>query len=220
MILNKFEIVVIGLKARQDRWKRCKEILEGAGVERVTHYQTEQDFSDSHAGYMKDFLTMLQYKGYTDLMFFEDDFELTPEWEKVFTRAYNDLPEKWDMLYLGANLTAPVQIVTRNIVRVNGAWLMHATLLRKKFIDYILQAYNPQRVKIIDEWYRQIATRKEFYMTIPMISYQRPDFSDMVGQYVDYQIFGNKHYKRAYEYIRTSSQLPPAPKCRSRVDGA
>jgi hypothetical protein len=219
MILNNFEIVVIGLRARQDRWKRCKDILEGAGVERVTHYQTEQDFSDSHKGYMKDFLTMLRYKGYTDLMFFEDDFELTPEWEEVFTKAYNDLPDNWDMLYLGANFTSKLQIITPNLARVTGAWLMHATLLRKKFIDYILRAYSPITVKIIDEWYRRIATQREFYVTMPMISYQRPDFSDMVGQYVNYQIFENKHYKRAYEYIRTSSQLPASPKCRSGVDG-
>jgi hypothetical protein len=209
MILNNFKIVVIGLRARADRWKRCKKILSGAGVREVIHFTTEQDFKDSHRGYMRDFLQMLRHLGDSDLMFFEDDFELIPGWEAVFEKAYADLPESWDMLYLGANLMSGVDIITSNLVKVNGAWLMHATLLRKKFIEKILQVYNPDRVKIIDEWYRREAYRYNFYMTMPMISYQRPDFSDMVGQYVDYQIFGNKHYIRAYENISNRFKIPP-----------
>lgn len=208
MVLNKFNIVVIGLRTREDRWKRCKDILQEAGIERVIHYTTVQDFSDSHRGYMRDFLKMLQHFGNQDLMFFEDDFEFKPGWEEVFEKAYSDLPPDWDMLYLGANLKAQVDIVTNNLVKVNGAWLMHATLLRRKFIDMILQRYDPDRVKIIDEWYRREAVRYNFYMTMPMISFQRPDFSDMVGQYVDYQIFNNKYYKRAYETISNGQQIP------------
>lgn len=207
MILNNFDIVVIGLRLRNDRWRRCKEILEGAGVKRVIHYTTVQDHKDSHRGYMRDFLQMLRDTR-SDVMFFEDDFELTPGWEAVFEKAYADLPESWDMLYLGANLKAQVDIVTSNLVKVNGAWLMHATLLRKKFIDTILQRYNPDKVKIIDEWYRHEANKYQFFMTMPMISYQRADFSDMVGQYVDYQIFENKYYKRAYETISTCIKVP------------
>lgn len=76
---------------------------------------------------------------------------------------------------------------------------MHATLLRKEWIDFILKFYRPDKCRIIDEWYRQQAPYREFFMTMPQISYQRPDYSDMEGMYVDYKnmAFNNKLYTRA-----------------------
>jgi hypothetical protein len=216
-------IVVIGLEARKDRWTRCKEILQGAGVSQVTHYTTTQDFSDTHRHYMKDFLQMLRVRGFgKHLVFFEDDFELMPEWEQVLQKAWRDLPEDFDMLYLGCNLTRPPQIITENLVRVKGAYLMHATILSKKFIEYLLKTYDYNRIWIIDEWYRQIAPERKFYMTYPMVSYQRPDYSDFLGQYVDYKTiqYNNNYYKAIYENLNNGSRLPSDTERRCGVDAA
>lgn len=191
-----FNVCVIGLKARKDRWARCKEVLQGR-VERVTHYTTVQDFQDSYKGYMTDWLKMLKMFQGGPLMFFEDDFEFTDDFDEVFDKAVAELPQSYDMLYLGANLQAPVTRYSDHLVRVNGAWLMHATLLSAKFIDFIIDNYPNSNIRIADEWYRRIAPQREFYMTIPMISYQRKDYSDFVGRYVYYDIFSNKFYKRA-----------------------
>ena len=207
-----FNVCVIGLKARKDRWARCKEILQGR-VERVTHYTTVQNFDDSYKGYMTDWLKMLKMFQGEPLMVFEDDFEFTDEFDEVFPKAVAELPQSYDLLYLGANLQAPVTRYSEHLARVNGAWLMHATLLSAKFIDYILEAYNPSKIRIADEWYRRIAPQREFYMTIPIISYQRKDYSDFVGRYVYYDIFSNKYYKRAYESFESDTRLPSASPC-------
>lgn len=211
-MLNRFNICVIGLKARKDRWERCREILQGR-VERVTHYTTVQNFQDSYKGYMSDWLKMLKMFQGEPLMFFEDDFEFTDEFDEVFPKAVAELPQSYDLLYLGANLQAPVERYSNHLARVNGAWLMHATLLSAKFIDFILEAYPHSKIRIADEWYRRIAPHREFYMTMPMISYQRKDYSDFVGRYVYYDIFSNKHYKRAYESFEFNTRLPsPSPR--------
>lgn len=189
-------VVIIGLEERQDRWKRCKEICEQNNISPVTHYGTVCDHNDKHRHYMKDFKQMLRTKGQRDIVFFEDDFELVDGWQDILLNAYKDLPLGWDMLYLGCNLTCDVKPVTRNLVKVQGAWLMHATILSQRFIKHILDHYDYNRIWIIDEWYRQEAPRRNFYMTYPMISYQRADYSDFVNGYTDYQIFENKYYKR------------------------
>jgi hypothetical protein len=199
-------IVVIGLEARTDRWKRCKEIFKENEISPVTHYATVQDFKDSHRHYMKDFLQMLRVKGTGDLVFFEDDFELVPGWEDVLRKAWKELPEDFDMLYLGCNPQRSLLKVTDNLVKIQGAWLMHACILSHRFIEYILSSYDLNQIWIIDEWYRQIAPQRKFYMTYPMISYQREDFSDMLGQYVKYDIFNNKFYKE-YEDSCNGSRL-------------
>ena len=206
-MLSDFKICVIGLRARKDRWERCKEILQGR-AERVTHYVTVQDYQDSYKGYMKDWITMLKMFRGESLMFFEDDFEFTDEFDEVFDKAVSELPDNWDMLYLGANLQAPVKRYSDHLVKVNGAWLMHATLMSPKWIDFVIEKYPVSNIRIADEWYRRIAMQHEFYMTIPMISYQRKDYSDFVGRYVYYDIFCNKYYIRAYENFKSNSCLP------------
>lgn len=203
------KIVVVGLKERTDRWERCKEIFQSIGVTNVTHYETVINYNDVHRNYMKDFTRMLRDQRWSgdNLVFFEDDFELVDGWEEVLRKAWADLPKDYDMLYLGANLTMSPVTVTNNLMRVRGAWLMHATILSRKFIDFILKAYDYNRIWIIDEWYRQIANDRKFYMTYPMISYQRPGWSDAVGAYTDYQIFTNQYYK-TYENSFTATRLP------------
>ena len=208
-----FNICVIGLKARKDRWARCKEILQGKAA-RVTHYVTVQDFTDPYKGYMRDWIKMLKMFRGEALLFFEDDFELTPEFDEVFDRAVAELPETYDMLYLGANLQCPAKKFSDHLVRVNGAWLMHATLLSPKFIDFVIEKYPVSNIRIADEWYRRIAPMREFYMTMPIISYQRKDYSDFVNRYVYYDIFCNRHYLRAYESFEFNTRLPADAPCR------
>jgi len=219
-MLNEFNICVIGLRERQDRWNRCKEVLQEAGVKKVTHWVTECNYEDKYKGYMGDFLKMLKHFRGKPLMFFEDDFELTENWREVFNEALKELPKTYDLLYLGANLREPVTRAGNHLVRVYGAWLMHATLISPKFIEDILLHYPPANIRIIDEWYRKIAKTREFFMTFPMISYQRADFSDFVGQYVNYDIFNNGLYKRAYEDFRDVTPVSTASQCRSGVDGS
>ena len=139
---------------------------------------------------------------------------------EVFNEALKELPKTYDLLYLGANLREPVTRAGNHLVRVYGAWLMHATLISPKFIEDILLHYPPANIRIIDEWYRKIAKTREFFMTFPMISYQREDYSDFVGQYVNYDIFNNSHYKRAYEDFRDVTPVSTASQCRSGVDGS
>jgi len=203
------KIVVIGLKERKDRWDRCLEIFEKIGATKVIHWETAIDHNDIHRHYMKDFTRMLRTERFSGdhLVFFEDDFELADGWEEVLRKAWADLPKDYDMLYLGANLTMSPIKVTDNLMKVRGAWLMHATILSRTFIDFILKAYDFNRIWIIDEWYRQVAIDRKFYMTYPMISYQRPGWSDAVGAYTDYQIFSNKFYKN-YENNCITTCLP------------
>ncbi len=109
------------------------------------------------------------------------------------------LPNNYDMLYLGCNLTAHPAKVTENLYRINGAWCMHGVVISSKFIDYILRVYEYPRLSIIDDWCRTLANEKKFYMTYPMLSYQRKSYSDFVEKEMFYDIFENKYYKRIQE---------------------
>jgi len=187
------KIVIIGLEKRVDRWKRCEEILEREGLEAI-HYKTVIH-EHKHREATKDFLKMLRTHGNEELLFFEDDFELTEGWRDVFQRGYSDLPVGWDLMYLGANLTTTAKKVTDNLVKVKGAWMFHAALMSRKFIDYLLKYYDANKYWVFDEWLRRAALYQQFYMTYPMISYQRAGWSDFNNKETFYDIFNNKYYK-------------------------
>ncbi len=196
-------IVVFGLESRVDRWERCKEVLTTNGIKRVTRYATQKG-KDIYKQTTSDFLDLLRLKRGNNLVFFEDDFELVDGWEKILRQSWSELPGNWDMLYLGCNLTKTPQRITGNIYRVRGAWCLHAVILNNKFIDYILCNYDINRRIVLDEWMRYEAQRKFFYMTYPMISYQRESYSDYLDKIVNYNIFKNKYY----EGIGDSTRLP------------
>jgi hypothetical protein len=189
------QIIVLGLETREDRWKRCLQIFEENKITKVTHYTTTQDFNDTHLHATKDFLNLLKLCGGDYLVFFEDDFELTERWEEVFEKAWSEVPKDFDLLYLGANLTKTPQKITDNLVKVRGAWCLHGVIFSRRFINYIFRTFDVNRRVVFDEWCRIIACEKKFYMTYPMICYQRKDFSNYVGRYVDYDLFNNKYYK-------------------------
>lgn len=194
-MLNEFEIVVLGLESRTDRWERCKEIFEANGIKRVTHFATQKG-EDLFRHATQDYLRMLSLKKGKNIMFFEDDFELVNGWEEVLERAWHDLPKDYDMLYLGANLQDKAIRVTDNLVRVKDAWMLHAVIMNRKFIDWVLKVYDINRRVVMDEWMRIIAKERKFYMTYPMISYQRSGYSDFVKKEIEYNIFDNKYYKK------------------------
>ena len=194
-ILNQFQIVVFGLESRKDRWERCKEIFNDAGVEKVTRYTTIKDNNDTHRHCAKDFLALLGLKK-GSILFFEDDFELCEGWDNVLEKALKDLPQDYDLLYLGGNLTKKPERVTDNLLRVKGAWMFHAVLISDKFRKYILCNYDYNKIWVFDEWCRVNAPKLKFYMTYPMISYQREGYSDFQKKEIYYDIFNNEYYKR------------------------
>jgi hypothetical protein len=191
------EVVVFGLESRQDRWLRCLEILKENKVTEVTHFTTVKDEIQTHRYAAKDFIRLLRLKRESEyLVFFEDDFELTIGWEEVLKKAWSELPKDFDMLYLGANLTERPSRITDNLLRVRGAWCMHGVIMSRQFMDYFLRVYNPDSMHVIDEWCREQARVRKFYMAYPMICYQRESYSDFEKKTVFYNIFNNKHYKR------------------------
>ncbi len=188
------DIVLFGLEEREDRWQRSLEVLQSAGVTEVTRFANKKK-ADKWRGATEDFLKVLRLMP-GNIVFFEDDFELTDDWKDVLQKAWKDLPEKWDLLYLGANLTKSPKIITNNLVKIRGAWCFHAVVINKEFVKYALRTFDPNRKIVFDEWLRMESCKRNFYMTYPMISFQRKSFSDYEDKEVFYNIFNNKYYTR------------------------
>lgn len=140
---------------------------------------------------------------YGPTLILEDDC-VFKNWQHL-PQALIDLPEDWDLLYLGANIIGsnlcdwptPTPI-TANISRVHQAWTTHAVAYSQKGRDKILAEWDHTNGQIYDDYLRCNLETLKAYIVNPMIADQRPGFSDIWRRDTHYGFFkqGNERMRR------------------------
>lgn len=132
---------------------------------------------------------------------FEDDVIFTHQFplhrlEEIMV----DLPNDWDILYLGATINEKPEFVTNNLYRIKNAWTTHAMIFNNQngVVDYILE--NNGGGGKIDVFYAHDVQHKfKCYLANPMLATQRNGHSDIMNKYVPtgdiIQQYFNKHTK-------------------------
>lgn len=126
-----------------------------------------------------------------ELLVCEDDVTFLEQGREIFNNAYNQLPEDWDMLYLGGNIHEPAERYSDNLYKIDfGVHCNHAILYSEKARSYILSHYDvwKNEIKAFDHWLYLVGQREmNCYIVSPMIAYQRPGYSGH-GVWRDYYI--------------------------------
>lgn len=162
----------------------------GLSVEKyqaVKEIGPHQSFSHSERNILLDFL----YSDDNRLLHLEDDVvfrDLTH-----LPAAISQLPDDWDILYLGANLVLwndgnepEPERYSDHLFRVRAAWTTHAIAYHKRCVRRILEG-QPS----FDEamWDNHLSTRLpelNAFIVAPMVAWQRPRFSQIWQRKDDY----------------------------------
>jgi hypothetical protein len=111
-------------------------------------------------------------------------------------QALIDLPEDWDILYLGANVVGTdlcnwpePEYYTDNLRRVKQAWTTHAIAYSEKGLKYVLDNWDYTNGQIFDDWLRCNLEKMQAYIVYPMVADQREGFSDIWQRKVNYGFF-------------------------------
>jgi hypothetical protein len=117
------------------------------------------------------------------LYFFEDDVEIRENEHLI--AALSQLPDDWEICYLGANLVAPIEKYSKNLYRTFGAWTTHAVIFNNP--KAICEGYKDTSV-MFDDWLKDnIHPRGNSYIISPMIAWQKPHQSTLWDFYADYR---------------------------------
>jgi len=126
-----------------------------------------------------------------ELLVCEDDVVFLEQGRELFNKAYEQLPEGWDMLYLGGNIHEPQQRFSDNLFKINfGVHCNQAILYSQKARDYILSHYSvwENEYKAYDHWLYMVGQKEmQCFICSPIIAYQRPGYS-CSGKWMDYYI--------------------------------
>lgn len=178
-------VVCINLLHRTDKWKAVQPEFRKLGVTPLKFMgiygagMTKRERGRN--GCTRSHLACMEMlKDDVVLMILEDDILCCVDNPKeVIENAFYDLPPEWDALYLGANLTKPIERYSPSLFRLKGGLTTHAIIWNNKdgVIDEILA--NPNKELAFDDWMAEIQERRNIFITYPMVLTQRQWDSDI-----------------------------------------
>jgi hypothetical protein len=171
---------VINLDSRPDRWADAQSLP--FELERFPAIACDPGWlglnQTMHA------LFTAKYTG-QPMLVFEDDAIMVRD-RGWFDVAVGELPDQWDMLMLGANITGDIVKHSDYLAKVLGAWTTHSVLYSAPFIERMIREL-PGVDLVIDEYFRTVIHPEgRSFVVRPMVCYQRPGHSDIQNVHQDY----------------------------------
>ena len=188
----------LNLRSRPDRWSavqdECKKL--DLNVMRVGAIRTTLGWEGCKASHIQ----LLQHaKDEGIFMIIEDDMKVIGS-KAEYEKSLLELPDDWDMLYLGASFPAeaPDKLVkyTDSLCYLQGGLCTHALLFNNQHgvADWII---NNQKGLFIDQMYMKFVQPKfNCYITYPMIATQQEGYSDITHKHTDYSEITDSYKKR------------------------
>jgi FkbM family methyltransferase len=173
---------VINLEHRNDRLKEFKSQTLPFTVEHFPAIKNEQGIKGCNASHK----AILKLNNELPFVVFEDDCKFVQGWS-VVTRAMTELPENWDLLYVGANLNKPLATHSEHLFNVKDAWTTHGIIYgSQRVVDYIINNM-PTDTTPIDVFYSQKVLEKfNCFVVSPLVAVQRGSYSDIMNGERDY----------------------------------
>ena len=180
------------LSVQDDEWALAQREFERVGLSDVERFQAvkeigpHQSFSHSERNILLDFY----HSGASTLLHLEDDVVFRDL--SHLNAALAQLPNDWDIVYLGANLVQWNNGEPRperygpHLFRLKSAWTTHAIGYNRKCVFEILAKQPEFSVRMFDNYLSDRLAEFNAYIVAPMCAYQRPRKSLIWDRYDDY----------------------------------
>lgn len=175
---------------RPDRWKQAAAefYTYGIDVDKFLAYPGRDPFHSFNKSQYE--MMRLSKANGGSLLTFEDDVEFvtSPSTEKILAGAMAQLPENWDIVYLGCNITEEKPAPFSDyLCHIRSAWTTHAVAYNARVIKHITLHFDPDHNHMYDDWLsREVLTKFNCFVVNPMVAWQRTGRSELWGKETDY----------------------------------
>ena len=139
-------------------------------------------------------------QGHKDILVFEDDVQLTKDFETSCIKCIEQLPNDYLLFYAGLNLRHYPRKYSKNLLTLKNGYATHAVMYSYEAMKIILQLLNiPDSdvqnlpYDVLLQQHLQVSTEKCF-CAFPLLAGQRSGFSYIQGKEVHYN-FGFRFAK-------------------------
>lgn len=218
------KIYCINLPSRIDRWQNCllqfkkyninNNLQKFDGIIYENFYFNNKQNSHlgcwfSHYNVLKDAKKL----NYNKILILEDDFVFNCEPEEIdlkLSSCINELPQNWDLLYLGAYFVKGYDYdakinYSKNLYKANTAFCTHSICYSKNGINKMISAMEkaflnlrsiPLNYESIGWFYvKEFLYENNCYASKEFLCGQKEGFSDIEGKVVDYKDYFLKGYE-------------------------
>jgi GR25 family glycosyltransferase involved in LPS biosynthesis len=180
------KVVVINLARRGDRLANITEQLNAHKIE-FDRFEAidgqELGISGVAACAMSHRAVIEKYKDCQSLFIFEDDAELKPDFALLWDRFIANLPDDWQMIYLGCNRIES-NPTADGVARLLQGVATHAYGAKQAIFHNLIQL--SQANQPIDLSFMQMQVSVPTYMAHPTMVGQVPGFSNIEERFIDY----------------------------------
>lgn len=200
-------VVYLTTKHRPGRDSRMQQELKNHHIEAQKIYAVDQpsariSFNMSMMKILKIFIDSGQHK----ILVLEDDcvFQNMNCLNDVLDQLDHQIT--WDMFYMGANTwNFPLEVVSKNLVRVFGAWTTHAHAYTREGALAIFDQFSKVSLDniVYDDWLaHNFHAHSRCFLAYPMLATQAPNYSDLLESDVNYEVCWTNTNKRIQRALR------------------
>jgi GR25 family glycosyltransferase involved in LPS biosynthesis len=153
------KVYCINLEERKDRWDLCEEKFKEYGITNYVRFdgvKVNGNLSSKKLGQIgcaASFYNVFKdasKNSYEKILVLEDDFDFTVSKDEIINnldRAFKEMPENWDMFYLGANvmneiMSNPIEKYSENLLKLNSGYALHSVCFSKEALNKILNFFE------------------------------------------------------------------------------
>ena len=153
------KVYCINLKERKDRWDLCEEKFKEYEITNYVRFdgvKVNGNLSSKKLGQIgcaASFYNVFKdasKNSYEKILVLEDDFDFTVSKDEIVNnldKAFKEMPEDWDMFYLGANvmneiMSNPIEKYSENLFKLNSGYALHSVCFSKEALNKILNFFE------------------------------------------------------------------------------
>jgi glycosyl transferase, family 25 len=183
--------ICINLDRRPERWQRVQQAFATHGIQSVRRFSASDGDEialpnnwvhtpgaygclDSHVRAIRE----ARDANAASVLIFEDDVVFDPQFKEKFATFIQELPEDWDMLFLGAlHKDEPVR-VSEHIARITKANSTFAYAIRNTVFDPFIEL-NSRAKHVLDMNNYALQERFKCYCFMPNLVWVESEYSDV-----------------------------------------
>ena len=168
-------VVVINLNRRDDRLKQITQDLNSLGIkfERFAAIDNGDPIDSCKQSHLA-VISQAREDNLGSILILEDDALFSRSFLDDFQKAYSELPNDWDMFYLGGSALIKLPF-SRYLVRSKRTLSLQAYAVSSKAYDILLRDYPGH----IDVGYSLLHDELQVFLARPSIVKQHPGYSDI-----------------------------------------
>lgn len=175
-ILNEYfdKIYCLNLDRRPDRWEKCKALFDKvqikvdrfSAIDKLNITTNKSKITNGQLACLSSHYNIIKnakQSGHSKILILEDDVVFSDDINNIFKESIVDVPEDWNMLYLGGNHLHGLHHVKNNVYKTIYSLTTHAYGIKESFYDIILSKLEPANSPI-DVYYASMHCQYPSYL--------------------------------------------------------